>query len=202
MNDFPTKKYKIIYADPPWQYDDKLKSDKVWGSAESHYDTMSLDELKQLPIQTICEEDSILFLWVTWPLLKEGLELIESWGFNYRTCAFVWVKTFNGRTHRGMGRWSRGNTEPVLLAKKGKPQRISKRVSQVFQSIEDFEYLPENIKSELKGHSKKPDMVRNKIIQLMGDIPRIELFARTKVHGWDVWGNDEKLDLQPLESYY
>ena len=87
-----------------------------------------------------------------------------------------------------MGRWTRGNTEFCLLAKKGKIERKSKRISQL-------------VVQELKGHSVKPDVVRGKILQLVGDLPRIELFARTKVHGWDVWGNDEKLNLQPLEAY-
>lgn len=185
---FPDKKYKIIYADPPWEYEDKLKSDSVWGSVEAHYNTMKLEDICNLPICDISDKNCILFIWGTWPLLRECLKVIESWGFEYRTIAFVWVKTFNGKYHRGMGRWTRGNTEYCLLAKKGKIERKSKRLSQL-------------IVSELRGHSKKPDQTRSKILELVGDLPRIELFARTKVHGWDVWGNDEKLKLEPLESY-
>jgi len=87
-----------------------------------------------------------------------------------------------------MGRWTRSNSEFVLLARRGKTKRKSKRISQI-------------ISSEVKGHSNKPDRVRKKILELVGDLPRIELFARTKIHGWDVWGNDPKLELQPLEAF-
>ena len=188
MIPFPDKKYKIIYADPPWEYEDKLTGGKVWGSVENHYDTMTDEEIKNLPITTICDKDCILFLWGTWPKMREALAVIEAWGFEYKTVAFVWVKTFNGRFHRGMGRWTRSNTEFVLLARKGKTERKSARISQI-------------ITSELRGHSVKPDTVRKKIIELVGDLPRIELFARTKVHGWDVWGNDEKLLNSHLEEF-
>lgn len=190
MIDFPNKKYKIIYADPPWEYDDKLTGGKVWGSVENHYTTMNEEEIKKLPVNEIADKDSILFIWGTWPKLKETINVLESWGFQYKTVAFVWIKTFNGRFHRGMGRWTRSNTEFVLLGRKGKIHRKSARISQI-------------ITQELKGHSVKPDTVRKKIIELVGDLqPRIELFARTKVHGWDTWGNDEKLQLEPLENYF
>jgi N6-adenosine-specific RNA methylase IME4 len=89
----------------------------------------------------------------------------------------------------GMGNYTRGNTEFCLMGVKGKPKRIDNNVSQL-------------IKSTIRQHSKKPDIVRDKITQLCGDLPRIELFARTKVHGWDVWGNDEKLEATPLESFF
>lgn len=201
--DFPNKKYQIIYADPPWQYDDKLTGGKVWGSVENHYNTMSVEELKKLPIKNISDDDCILFMWITWPKLVEALELIESWGFKYRTAAFVWVKTFNGRTHRGMGRWTRSNTEVILLARKGKISRQSKRISQVVSTFDDNGWTPETVISELKGHSVKPDIFRRKIVSLMGnELSRIELFARTKIHGWDVWGNDEKLNNTPLENFF
>lgn len=201
MSNFPDKKYKIIYADPPWTYDDKLTGGKVWGGLDKHYPQMTNEELKALPINQIMDDDCILFMWCTWPKIKDGLDVIESWGFEYKTAAFVWFKTFNGRTHRGMGRWTRSNSEYVLLARKNKVSRKSARISQIIQSIEDFDFMPETIKQEIMGHSKKPDTVRKKIIELVGDLPRIELFARTKVHGWDVWGNDEKLKLEPLEFY-
>ena len=186
---FPNKKYQIIYADPPWEYEDKLTGGKVWGSVENHYSTMSLTDICNLPVNQISDKNCMLFIWGTWPKLPEVLQVIESWGFLYRTTAFVWVKTFNGKFHRGMGRWTRSNSEFCLLAKKGKIPRHSKRISQL-------------LVSEIRGHSKKPDVVRNKILELVGDLPRIELFARTKIHGWDVWGNDEKLENTPLESWF
>jgi len=185
---FPDKKYSIIYADPPWEYEDKLLSKKVWGSVEKHYNTMSIEELCKLPVRGICEDNCMLFMWVTWPKLEEAFEVINSWGFKYRTVAFVWVKTFNGRVHRGMGRWTRSNSEICILAKKGIIPRKSKRISQI-------------VMQEVKGHSHKPDRVRRKITELVGELPRIELFARTKIPGWDTWGNDEKLENQPLEAF-
>jgi len=184
---FPNKKYQIIYADPPWEYGDKLQHHG--GSAESHYNTMNLDDICSLPINSITDENCVLIMWATWPLLPEALRVVSSWGFTYKTCGFVWVKTYsNGKKVLGMGNDTRGNTEFCVLAKKGKPKRIDASISQY-------------IESQLKDHSKKPDEVRKRIVRLYGDLPRIELFARTKIHGWDVWGNDEKLDLQPLEFF-
>ena len=185
--DFPNKKYKIIYADCPWEYGDKLKHHG--GSAESHYEEMGLDDICNLPVNSITDYDSFLFLWCTWPMLKEGIKVLESWGFEYKTIGFVWIKKYaTGKHVLGMGNYTRGNTEFCLMGVKGKPKRVDNTVSQIIESVP-------------KEHSKKPDIVRQKIVQLCGDLPRIELFARTKVHGWDVWGNDEKLQNQPLESF-
>ena len=151
---------------------------------------MSDQQLQSIPIQNITDDNCILFMWATWPKIKEALELIKSWGFIYKTKAFTWVKTnSNGTLFMGMGGWTRANDEFVLLAVKGKPKRINAGI----QSI---------LMAPFKGHSKKPDIIRNEIIKLCGDLPRIELFARTRVHGWDIWGNDEKLEAQPLEVFY
>ena len=107
LNDIK-EKYQIIYADPPWQYQDNGCS----GNAESHYKTMALEQLKQLPIDTVADKNCILFLWATYPKLKEALDLIDSWGFEYKTIAFQWVKTTkHGKYFYGLGRWTRGNTE-------------------------------------------------------------------------------------------
>lgn len=173
------KKYKIIYADPPWRYNDKNCN----GACERHYKTMSLEEIKSLNIEKIVDKDCILFLWCTYPMLKEGLEVIEAWGFKYKTIAFQWIKLNKKAGHQnnylkrnyfyGLGRWTRGNTEPCLLAIKGKPKRINKSVFQI-------------IESPISNHSKKPEETRNRIIKLIGDLPRIELFARHKIDGWDV----------------
>ena len=183
----PDKKYQIIYADPAWQYNDKLLHHG--GSADSHYETMSVDQICSIDVQKIADENCFLFLWGTWALLPQALKVMDAWGFTYKTSAFVWLKTYKtGKDVFGMGNYTRGNTEYCLLGVKGKPKRISKFVSQL-------------IKTTIKKHSQKPDIVRSKIIQLCGDLPRIELFARTKVHGWDVIGNDEKLQNEPLEVY-
>lgn len=169
------KKYNIIYADPPWSYKDK----KCNGNCESHYNTMNIKDICNLPINNITNKDCVLFLWVTYPMLKEGLELIEAWGFKYKTIGFQWIKqnkSGNGFFF-GLGRWTRGNTECCLIAVKGKPKRINNSISQL-------------IISPLEQHSKKPDIVRKKIVELCGDIPRIELFARQHADGWDCWGNE------------
>lgn len=175
MIDFPQKKYKIIYADPPWRYNDR----KCNGACENHYSTMNLNDICNLPVEKITEKNSILFLWATYPMLKEALQVIESWGFKYTTIAFQWIKLNkkNPLPFFGLGRWTRGNTECCLLAKKGKISRINNSISQL-------------IISPIEKHSKKPNEARDKIVKLIGDLPRIELFARKTYPGWDSWGNE------------
>ena len=169
------KKYKIIYADPPWRYDQK----RLQGVAEKHYATMNINDICALPVADLADKDCVLFLWATFPMLPEALKLIQAWGFEYKTVAFVWLKQ-NKKTPSwfyGLGFWTRGNAEVCLLAKKGKPKRSSASVHQF-------------IISPVEQHSKKPDITRERIVELMGDVPRIELFARQKAEGWDVWGNE------------
>ena len=171
------KKYGIIYADPPWQYTQKRLS----GAAEHHYPTMGIDELCALPVADIAAEDSALFLWATFPQLAEALRLIKAWGFTYKTVAFVWLK-LNKKSYTwfyGLGFWTRGNAEICLLATRGHPKRKSAGIHQF-------------IISPVEQHSKKPDETRDRIVALMGDIPRIELFARKETAGWDTWGNEAK----------
>lgn len=173
------KKYNIIYADPPWAY--KVWSKKGKGrSAESHYNTMTKEDIQNLNVQSITEKDAVLFLWVTYPCLEEGLELIKKWGFTYKTCAFSWVKTNkkNSNPFTGMGYYTRANNEICLLATKGKVlPRKSKSVKQV-------------ILSPIREHSRKPDEIRNRIVELFGDLPRVELFCRHPADGWDSIGNE------------
>lgn len=173
------KKYDIIYADPPWQY--KVWSDKGKGrSAESHYPTMRKEDIQRLPVKEIVAENSILFLWVTAPCLIEGIELITAWGFTYKTVAFTWVKQ-NKKSDgifTGMGYYTRANAEYCLLATRGK---VLERKSHSVSSV---------VMSHIERHSKKPNEVREKIVQLLGDLPRIELFAREQANGWDCWGNE------------
>ncbi|HSA76899.1 MAG TPA: MT-A70 family methyltransferase [Nitrosarchaeum sp.] len=186
---FPDKKYKIIYADPPWEYTDTGGTKNARGMAKSFFNTMSLDEIKSLPIQNISDENCWLFLWATDPLMDKCIEVVKAWGFQYKNFAFDWIKeTENGKEFVGMGHYTRANPEYCLLGIKGKVEVLDHTIRKI-------------IHGRVREHSKKPDIVRNKIIQLCGDLPRIELFARTKVHGWDVWGNDEKLNNTPLEEW-
>jgi len=176
--DSDMKKYKIIYADPPWAY--KTYSKKGQGrSAESHYPTMSIEDIKALPVADLADKDCALFMWATFPCLQEAFQVLEAWGFTYKTIAFVWVKQnrLSDSLFWGMGYWTRANAELCILATKGHPKRVNSGVHQV-------------IISHIEQHSKKPDEARDRIVQLMGDLPRIELFARQSPEGWDVWGNE------------
>lgn len=170
-----TEKYNIIYADPPWRYWHK----EMRGAAENHYSTLNVEDICALPVAEISATDSILFLWATFPKLSEALRVIEAWGFQYKSVAFVWLKR-NRKSSSwfyGLGYWTRGNAEICLLATKGHPKRISASVHQF-------------IVSPIEAHSKKPDVARDKILELMGDLPRVELFARYRVPGWEAWGNE------------
>jgi len=176
-----SKKYAIILADPPWRFNVWNRDTGCGRSADSHYKTMTLDDIKELKIPS--SDNSVLFMWAVLPQLNEALQVIKSWGFTFKTVAFVWVKlNKDGTPFTGMGYWTRANAEICLLATKGKISRQSKSVKQV-------------ILSQRQEHSKKPDEVRNRIVQLMGDLPRIELFARQKTEGWDVWGNEVESDI-------
>tara|TARA_B100001250_G_C19533728_1_gene671588 strand:+ start:107 stop:637 length:531 start_codon:yes stop_codon:yes gene_type:complete len=175
MIPFPDKKYNIIYADPPWKYDSGFLK-RNW---DGKYPQMKPEEINSLPVNDIAADNCILFMWITFPKLLIGLEAMESWGFKYRSAAFTWVKK-NKKADSwfwGMGHWTRANAEVCFLGVKGKPQRESASVHSV-------------IDERIQEHSKKPDIVRNKIVELCGDLPRIELFARQKHEGWDSWGNE------------
>lgn len=187
------KKYQIIYADPPWKY--WMGADKgkwLQNTADSHYICMENEEIYSLPISKIADKNCILFLWATFPKLPEALETIKRWGFEYKTVGFVWLKTTKKGKVRtdGVGWYTTSNAEICLIAKKGKLKRQKTGISQLV-------YYP-RIK-----HSQKPPEVRNKIIELMGNLPRIELFARKprelfedeSFKGWDVWGNEVESDI-------
>lgn len=174
---FPNKKYQIIYADPPWSYRDKALAGNR--GAGCKYQTQESDWISNLPVSDIAAENCVLFLWVTMPKLNECWGVIEKWGFTYKTCAFNWVKK-NKKADSwfwGMGRWTRANAELCLLSTKGKPKRINAGVHSVIDTL-------------IEKHSKKPDEARRRIVELLGDLPRIELFARKKTDGWDVWGDE------------
>jgi|TARA_Y100000034_G_scaffold114552_1_gene150792 N6-adenosine-specific RNA methylase IME4 len=175
---FPNKKYNIIYADPAWHF--KTYSNKgEKRSAIQYYDCLDINDIYNLPVNDIANDDCILFIWVIDSMLPEALQVIKKWNFKYKTVAFTWVKQ-NKKSDgyfTGMGYWTRCNPEQCLLATKGNPKRLSKAVRQL-------------IISKRQEHSRKPDEIRNRIVELCGDLPRIELFARNKTKGWSVWGNE------------
>jgi len=184
----PNKKYKIIYADPPWKYETwtELKTEKLRKKCGSLcYDSMSIKDICDLPINKIADEECILFLWITMPKLNEVFKVIESWGFIYKTVAFTWVKTNKkkGNIYSGLGHWTLANPELCLLCTH---KKFPKRINLVKQLV----FAPKGI------HSRKPEIIRNKIVELVGDLPRIELFARERVEGWDAWGNEVPKEVQ------
>ena len=209
-------KYKIIYADPPWAYNDRkaIRKDgktakRGYGSANL-YNIMSVDEICNLhidctiadryeegcymPIERMMADsihvkhiagpNSALFLWTTWPHISSALRVMEAWGFTYKTCAFDWMKS-NGKGNPwfGVGYYAKSNTEPCLLGIRGKMKPVNNSVSMAV-------YEPHPRANGKILHSRKPATVRDRIVQLFGDVPRIELFARERAEGWDSWGNE------------
>ena len=186
----PVGAFNVIYADPPWTF--RTWSDKGKGrSPEKHYACMSLADVRALAVPDIAAENCTLFLWATDPLLPEAFKLIEAWGFTYKTVAFHWAKLNKSATRllfttgdffTGMGYWTRANSELCLLATRGKPQRVSMSVRRL-------------VIEPRREHSRKPDAVADRIVDLMGDVPRIELFARQSRDGWETWGDEaDKFD--------
>lgn len=191
------KKYQIIYADPPWRFTGlgskgirsaKMRKDKPKLHSnikiEDKYDTMSVDELKSLPIEKIANENAVLFLWTTDAHLPYAIEIMRAWGFEYATVAFVWnKKERSGKQVCYYGYWTMKGTELCLLGRRGKVKPKGHNIRQL-------------VEAERKEHSVKPVEVKERIVKLMGDLPRIELFARQKTEGWDVWGNEIKSDIE------
>ena len=190
VNPFPDKKYQIIYADPPWQFTGlgskgirsaKMRVDKPnlhrTIRVEEKYPTMPKDELMTLPVEIIAADSSVLFLWTTDAHLPTAIEVMRSWGFEYATIAFVWnKKERSGKQVCYYGYWTMKGTEICLLGRRGKVRPVRHNIRQL-------------VEAERFGHSVKPAEVRNRIVELMGDLPRIELFARQGTEGWDTWGN-------------
>lgn len=168
-------KYDIIYADPPWAYQN---CGNIHASANSHYATMNQKDIEKLPIHNIANDNCILFLWATFPKIQEALNTIKAWGFEYKTVGFTWVKkNKNGSNFFGVGWYTKSNAEICLIGLKGKAPKISNKVSSLVESVRE-------------EHSKKPAIIRDKIVEFSGDLPRIELFARCQADGWDCWGNE------------
>lgn len=174
------KQYKVLYLDPPWKYNSRANhKTKFRGGAYGHYPLMSMAEIKNLPIAELGEDSSALLMWCTFPYLNDQIKLFDHWGFKYRTVAFTWIKTNpkNNKPFFGVGYYTKSNAEVCLLGIRGKMKPISNSVSSV-------------IISPRREHSRKPDEARERIVQLFGDVPRIELFARPPIaEGWDSYGN-------------
>jgi N6-adenosine-specific RNA methylase IME4 len=170
-------KYSLIYADPPWAFRDKASAGKR--GAVHKYPVMSFREICALPVGQLAADDCLLAMWWVPTQPREALAVVEAWGFELVTMkGFTWAKkTIHGKWHIGMGTMTRANSEDCLIARRGRPKRLSAAVRQL-------------VPATIRQHSRKPDEVRAALVQLVGDVPRIELFARTTYPGWDVWGNE------------
>lgn len=187
LMDWPTGKYGAIYADPPWGFqcwDGKDLRVASRGSV-TPYDTMTMEQLAALDVASLAADDCALFCWIVWPTLPSAIKLINTWGFEYKTCAFSWMKadvsTVNlfsdpVDAYMGLGYWTRANSEVCLLATRGRPKRLNADVRQ-------------GIIEPRREHSRKPDCVHERIERLVAG-PYIELFARRRRRGWDAWGNE------------
>jgi len=185
-------KYRIIYADPPWNYGSKSAVNNSNGNESvelsEHYDSMTVGELCSLPVSEVVKDEAACFMWVTDSHLKEGIEVMESWGFEYKTIGFVWLKkTKKWNNCVNVAPWTLKSTEVCLFGTRGAMTKYKKDNS-VHQFIEAIR----------EEHSKKPNEVRERIDKLFGDVNRVELFARQESENWDVWGNEVNKDLELL----
>jgi N6-adenosine-specific RNA methylase IME4 len=196
----PDSKYEVILCDPPWEYHTWNKKDKG-RTAESHYHTMTTKDILELPVGDIAADNCALFLWITCPNIFLGEKVLRSWGFEFVTVAFNWVKLRKNLPavnsikaggieifpKKGLGHWTRSGSELCLLARKGRITRLNKNIDQVI-------YAP------IREHSRKPDEQYERIEQLLGleqSTPKIELFARYPHEGWEGWG----LEYHSIENF-
>ena len=178
----PRGHFRTICADPPWRFRTWSETNQA-KSPSKHYDLMTLDEIKELPVASLAAEDAVLLLWAVNPMVPHALEVMAAWGFTYKTIGFVWAKT-TSRTdmswapkyHMGLGYWTRANVEIVLLGVRGKPKRTGKGVRQL-------------IVAPNREHSRKPDEFYERAERLC-DGPYLELFSRQSRPGWSAFGNE------------
>lgn len=185
----PRNHFGAILADPPWQFETWAGARKSGAgiacrASKPSYTTLLDSHIAALPVEELAAADCVLFLWTCWPVLERTFQIIESWGFKYKTCAFSWLKADPYRLwhdeispRMGLGYWTRANTEPCLLATRGKPKRIAADIKQP-------------IIDKPREHSRKPDCVHERIERLVAG-PYLELFARQSRPGWTTWGNEK-----------
>lgn len=170
-------KYGAILTDPPWKFESYSSKGITSRSAESHYVTQRTGTLTEIPVESWAAPNCAMFMWTVDSHLDQGIDLMKSWGFTFKTIAFVWVKTTKaGQPRMSMGLWTRKMSEVCLIGTRGKPVRKSKGVRQV-------------IMAQRREHSRKPDEIYERIEALV-DGPYLEMFARQKRFGWDSWGNE------------
>jgi N6-adenosine-specific RNA methylase IME4 len=185
ITNLPRNHFGAILADPPWKFEHWGKEYVCNRDPENHYPLLTIDAIRELPIGELAAENCVVFLWSTWPLLEQCLSAIKAWGFDYKTCGFCWMKANNTqpdffqeelKVDMRLGYWTRANTEPCLLATRGKPKRLNADVRQ-------------GIIAPRREHSRKPDGIHERIERLVAG-PYLELFARQTRAGWTSWGNE------------
>jgi len=170
-----TTRYSGVYMDPPWKYRGLTVSSKTTTMPQDHYPCMSMQELKSLDVPTILLPDALVFMWSTSAFMSEAIDLGRHWGLRYSSMPFVWVKDGRGVC----GPWTMQYCEFVLLFRQGKrPQPKG--------STKERQLLI----SQRGRHSEKPDEIRDRVARIIGPHPKLEMFARKKTSGWDVWGNE------------
>lgn len=194
IQDFKRGYYRTVLIDPPWRYMTWNKVEAIPRgrpgggtkvAADVHYKTMEAVEIEKLPIGDIAAPDCVLFLWATWPLMRDAFRIIELWDFKFKTCAFNWLKiTSEGVPAMGQGFWTRANSEVCLLATRGKPKRLHADVRQ-------------GIIEPRREHSRKPDTVRHRIERLVRG-PRADIFSRQDRNGWDCFG--DQIEHFPIDT--
>jgi len=190
------EKYSIIYVDPPWLYAEKcVYTKKSFFQASDHYDTVVNSDMCQWDVASLATTNSICYMWATSPKLPEAIELMAAWGFTYKTIAFVWVKTYSEKCPKhvlGLGSYTRSNVELLLLGTKGKPLPRTEARNTMQQVVE----------APRERHSAKPKLFAQKIVDLHGDLPRIELFCRGAAEaGWDATGNECATNCMLLQDF-
>jgi N6-adenosine-specific RNA methylase IME4 len=188
----PRGHYRVALVDPPWTFHAWSHRGEGKGACQ-HYRCQSLEEIIALPVDQLMAQDAALFLWVVQPMLPEALRVLAAWGFEYRTVAFVWLKMPRGwrkdetplriRPRMGLGYHTRSGSEQCWLALRGNGYKRQA------MGVEQVLFAP------IREHSRKPNEVVKRIDQLVGDVPRIELFAREQSPGWSAWGDQVQLNL-------
>lgn len=189
----PSGPFEIIYADPPWHYYGDPTKDQAAGK---HYPLLRTDEIARLPVREIAAPRSVLFLWATSSKIPEALEVLKAWGYHYRGLAYVWIKVArDGHVINGQGirpTLTKPTTEVVLAG-------TSNARGRVFPLL--TEAKPQVLFAPRRRHSEKPSEIRDRIVELLGDRPRIELFARERVVGWEAWGDELSTDAtEPVDD--
>lgn len=183
-------RYDVILADPPWRYNSRChhseNKNRFGGGAEGKYPTMADAEILAMPVKDLAAFDAMLFLWVTGPRLPLGIQVMNSWGFDYITIAFTWMK--QNKSGKGLffgtGYYTKHNAELCLLGKRG--NGLKPAVNTVSSAV----------LTPLQEHSRKPEVVHERINQLYPDANKLELFARRAAPGWSIWGNQVESDIQ------